>query len=78
MATQAFGAYAVSRYTLFLNGLGTANAAQVATQLEPIAIGVFGVDSTSLIVAATVDSVLPGFTIAIDRRDDGMWRITSL
>ncbi|MBX3687970.1 hypothetical protein [Dokdonella sp.] len=77
-ATQALGDAAKERYTPFLNGLGATNAAQVATQLGTIANGVFGVDTTSLIVVATVNSELLGFTVGINRGDDGVWRITDL
>ncbi len=77
-ATQAFGDIAKNRYTTFLNGLGATNAGQVATQLGTIANGVFGVDRTSLIVAATVNNELLGFTVVIARGDDGVWRITDL
>jgi PKD repeat protein len=77
-ATQALGAAAKERYTPFLNGLGATNAAQVATQLGTIANGIFGVDTTSLIVVATENSELLGFTVGINRGDDGVWRITDL
>lgn len=77
-ATQALGDIAKNRYTVFLNGLGATNAGVMATQLGTIANGVFGVDRTSLIIAATVNSELLGFSVAITRGDDGVWRITDL
>lgn len=77
-AASALGDVAKDRYTIFLNGLGSSNAATVATQLGTIANGVFGVGSASLVVVATENSELLGFSVTVAQGDDGVWRITSL